>query len=216
MGFSLTLLIVHPWVASEKDTQTWDVQEAVTLGRVTRLEKLVGKHYRHLHFSSRSKAGICVTSVIFRRLVTMLQNPMRSHFVPRFVLEPYGLPSLIPDFDWNGVRSLPLWSSEAFLPSTDIMQGHNKIVAMDNDKLFFFIREKFNIVGDPLLMWQDCSIVAQWINTLLRASATQSGRVLREDPEARTYVRAWQRYLAEMGKLNTKIIFLFEDAETQL
>jgi hypothetical protein len=123
MGFSLSLLIAHPWVGTQDGTPSWYVHEVVALGRVTRLEKLVSERYRHIRFDSTTKAGICVASSIFRHLVAMLQSPQRSHFVPQFAPMVGGFSS----FESGGVHPLRLWLSETCLPPIELMQKSQQV-----------------------------------------------------------------------------------------
>lgn len=206
MGFKAELLILHP--EHYRETLSWLGQEVISFGHVTRLEKLTNKErFGHVIYTPRHRAGICVVNYIVKQLSRKLDCPDRTDFAPPFLVTS----SMDKDFEEIMVREhVSLSDYERRLSSIDQCRlvAHNRNLKLPNADLLEFAREKLNLVMGELFLWAPCSTIAEWLDGA-EEKKSEEWLELERERVSLALARAWRAYLAEVGKVGVRALFVF-------
>ena len=218
MGFHTELMLVYPDQSILGPGKTmWIAQETIRFGYVTRLEKL--QRFER-EYSGHCRAGICVVSCIMRQLVEKLRvGPFWKDFAPMFLVyydgagqhEAYDsarASSGAAYLDCGMCYIDPEPWDTAEKPRYTLRQEHNSALLWTQQQLTCYVETGYNVIMDSLVMWEDCSLIASWLDKV-ESSNEPEWQELQKHPVALAKGRAWREYLREVGKVGAKALFLF-------
>lgn len=216
MGFNVELLILYRRAVPETGHGIWEAHEAITFGRVTRLEKITHPRFAHLQKDHHERAGICVVSVLLGRMFAKLDTTPREAFAPPFLISelPDGATFAEGLEAYQGalrgaaddllLRPFPL---EQRSIDAQQIKLHNDIVSLDDDALRWSLND-YHPVMDPPFLWERCSALADWLETAEVQMASE-WQELMKDPISLALARAWRAYLREVGAVGARALFIF-------
>jgi hypothetical protein len=194
----------------------WRGKEIISIGRVTRVEKMEDPNYAGKQ-SGREIAGICAGSWLTQKLAKN-QGLGRQDFAPPFLVskesDHTGFMWEQTELDYETLAggevfvgpvhsSLTQWSS----PARDTMLAHNKLLKLSGAKFEEILKR--DVVMSPLVRWESCVHVASWLGELL-VSESYNRKVLVADDKALAYLRMWETTLRELGAFGARVLFVFD------
>lgn len=240
MGYNGQLLIVRPdtWIVEDgskvpflpkegegvskplsKSCVMWQLEAVLSLGQVTRLEKLTDPRC-NLEAGSKKRAAICVMDVLFSFLVDKQRTGNRNHLAPPFTLpdecndgdeglalewerEKFTYELLVDDSQFVRV---PLGLLEGQVPSIHFMKEHNRRLNLPDEKLAYFLQQNHNFILDVPFMWSTCGEVVKCLDEMVEVEAWQE---LMKDAHSLSYFHLWRSNLNWWESLGASVIFCF-------
>jgi hypothetical protein len=213
MGFHVQLHILYPRFDGPADPagMSWEPYETISLGRVTRAEKLTDvERFGHLAWDSHVRAGIGVVSLWMAQAYVRLDGEgFRATLAPPFRTRlPCfdGAEEFLVDGAEPYVEAVPVGAYEPVAPVANLKE-HNRLLACNDTDLREHLRLNLIILYPPFI-WVDCADLAEWL-TAAESRCEAEWRELEKDRISLALVRAWQTYLSHVGSVGARALFHF-------
>lgn len=218
MGFSCTLLILHPETHEDTAHPVWTARDALRFGRVTRLEKLTDPRFGRRSRPPHERAAICAVSLLLGRMFA------KAAVDPRGSVAPAVLPLLFEDEEdffqsmdasRQAVRAAPCpFVNLNEVPESRNIQRHwipehNGAALLDDAALAERLAQRSPVLHAPFL-WESCRVLADALFEA-EASGSEEWQEASRDRTALALVRARRSYLHEIAGADARALFTFPD-----
>ena len=220
MGFHAKLIILtekkvkadKDGPQGEKECTLWeDSQMTIDFVRITRLEKVVSDHYKHISYSSFTRAGICVVSCFHKHLFANFERGGKERLAPEILVHksPFG-DEVKPTVKIGGHTYLDCYGYrlKGFLQDGDeCITLHNTAIALKSEEFGKSLLDHEIFLEGPLL-WTPCSDLALWMSAA-RDGRTPEWRAITKDQVSLAIAQGWYHQLQELAKVGARVLFRF-------
>jgi len=237
MGFSMELVTLFPEHCTVLSPKSTGLDKEFTLWRAKHI--IPGEvHWRPPHIEeenptpSTNRADNCMMTWLLENLLARLKKFDENNFAPPFVSFACDNQSnpFRQEIEWKKKKLcfdsltggeqfvMPLWKNERgagfwfSFPNASDIKEHNEAIRL-SDKQFEQYLKNVGHWHIPIrsypFVWASCETVANWLLSLEVHSSSVCATELHKDPVSLAIVRARRAYLAEIGKVGTKILFSF-------
>ena len=201
-----------PEFDSEEGTVVWeDSSLRIDFGHITRLEKITGERFRHLHHSAFRRAGICVVDCFLDHLYEDLENSAVRRFAPEILVNGRfpvkGSTTLLASKQYVSCSEYVLSGTFDLVDDINgVVARHNKAVGSDEATLQYALSRW--MILDPPFFWASCKDMSDWLEEA-ESQKSEAWTALDADRLSLALVRSWQCLLREVGETGARALFRF-------